>query len=84
MASGKILIVDDDRNLLEVLRVRVESAGYEVTTVTNEDDALAAARNDTFDLSIVDLQLERTDGITLMQELRLMTPDLPVIILTAF
>lgn len=84
MAFGKILIVDDDRNLLEVLKVRVESAGYEVTTVTNEDEALEAARNDTFDLSILDLQLEQTDGITLMQELRLVIPDMPVIILTAF
>jgi two-component system, NtrC family, response regulator GlrR len=84
MASGKILIVDDDHNLLEMLKVRVESVGYSVTTVAKENDALEAARNEAFDLSIVDLQLEHTDGITLMQELRLLIPDMPVIILTAF
>ena len=84
MASGKILIVDDDRNLLEVLKVRVESAGYDVFAAVREQDALDAARNEAFDLSIVDLQLERSSGIVLMKELRLLLPDMPVIILTAF
>lgn len=84
MASGKILIVDDDRNLLEVLKVRVESAGYDVFAAATEQDALDAARSEAFDLSIVDLQLERSNGIALMKELRLLLPDMPVIILTAF
>ncbi len=84
MASGKILIVDDDRNLLEVMKVRVESAGYDVTAAVREQEALEAARSETFDLSIVDLQLERFSGIELMKELRLLLPDMPVIILTAF
>ncbi len=84
MASGKILIVDDDRNLLEVLKVRVESAGYDVFAAVREQDALDAARSEAFDLSIVDLQLERSNGIALMKELRLLLPDMPVIILTAF
>ena len=38
MSSGKILVVDDDRSLIEVLKVRVESAGYEVTTALKEED----------------------------------------------
>ena len=84
MALGKILIVDDDLNLLEVLKVRVESAGYVVTTAAHEEEALEAARRETFDLSIVDLQLQRLNGIGLMKELRLLLPDMPVIILTAF
>jgi two-component system, NtrC family, response regulator GlrR len=84
MPSTKILIVDDDRNLLEVLRVRVESAGYDVTTAAREEDAMEAARKDVFDLSIVDLQLEHMDGISLMKELQLLLPGMPVLILTAF
>lgn len=83
MASGKILIVDDDRSLVEVLKVRVESAGYEVTTALKEDEALTAAKGQMFDLAILDLQLEGTDGITLMQKIHLVIPELPVIILTA-
>ena len=83
MASGKILVVDDDRNLIEVLKVRVESAGYEVTTAITEEEAIEATKSQPPDLAIIDLQLERTDGITLMQKLHLLIPDLPAIILTA-
>ena len=83
MASGRILVVDDDRNLIEVLKVRVESAGYEVTPALTEEEALGAARNTPFDLAIVDLQLAKGDGISLMRELHRLLPDLPAIILTA-
>lgn len=83
MASGKILVVDDDRSLIEVLKVRVESAGYEVTTALKEEAAIAATKDQAFDLAIIDLQLDGTNGITLMQKLHLTIPELPVIILTA-
>ncbi len=81
---GKILVVDDDRNLVEVLKVRVELAGYDVVTAVKEEKALEAARGQTFDLAIIDLPLERMNGITLMKELHLLLPDMPVIILTAY
>jgi len=83
MSSGKILVVDDDRNLIEVLRVRIESAGYEVTTALKAEEAIEVTKNQMFDLAILDLQLERSDGISLMQKIHLFIPDLPVIILTA-
>ena len=83
MGSGKILIVDDDRSLIEVLKVRVESGGYDATTALKEETALAAAKEQVFDLAIIDLQLDGTNGITLMQKLHLTMPELPVIILTA-
>jgi two-component system response regulator GlrR len=83
MASGKILVVDDDRSLIEVLKVRVESAGYEVTTALKEEAAIAATKEQAFDLAIIDLQLDGTNGITLMQKIHLAIPELPVIILTA-
>jgi two-component system response regulator GlrR len=83
MASGKILVVDDDRSLIEVLKVRVESAGYEVTAALKEEAAIAATREQVFDLAIIDLQLDGTNGIMLMQKLHLTIPELPVIILTA-
>jgi two-component system response regulator GlrR len=82
--SGKILVVDDDRNLLEILRIRLESANYEVTTAVKEEEAIEAVKNQAFDLSIVDLQLVHQDGISLMEEFHLILPDMPVIILTAY
>ncbi|MFZ3116186.1 MAG: sigma-54 dependent transcriptional regulator [Syntrophales bacterium] len=84
MSSEKILVVDDDRNLLEVLKIRVESAGYKVTATVKEAAAIEAVKSTMFDLAIIDLQLEQMDGIALMQEIRLLAPSIPVIILTAF
>ncbi len=83
MSLGSLLVVDDDRNLLEVLKVRVESAGYEVIATWQEKQALEALKSKAFDLAIIDLQLENGSGISLMQELHLLSPNMPVIILTA-
>jgi two-component system response regulator GlrR len=83
MPTGNILVVDDDRNLLELLAMRLEAAGYGVTAAAREQDARDAAAAQIFDLAIVDLQLQEQDGVTLMEELRLAHPGLPVIILTA-
>ncbi len=81
--TGKILIVDDDRNLLELMRMRLESANYEVTAALDEEKAKALTNDNSFDLAVLDLQLVHQDGISLMEELRLARPDMPVIILTA-
>ncbi len=77
------MIVDDDRNLLELMRMRLESANYEVTTAQDEQEAKEEVKKKSFDLAVIDLQLVHQDGITLMEDLRLTNPDLPVIILTA-
>ena len=84
MPSGKILVVDDDQNLLELVKMRLESADYEVTTASREEDALEAIKGQVFDLAIVDLQLADRDGISIMEELHLILPEMPVIILTAY
>ncbi len=80
----KILVVDDDRNLLELVKMRLESADYDVTTALREEEAVEAVKNQVFDLSVVDLQLVHRDGISLMEELHLILPEMPVIILTAY
>jgi len=83
MAIGNILVVDDDPNLLELLRIRLESGNYRATTALREEDALKSAQEQVFDLAIVDLKLSQGDGIVLMQALHLINPQMPVIILTA-
>ncbi len=84
MRPGKILVVDDDRNLVALLQMRLEAARHEVVTAFDELEALERAREQVFDLSIVDLQLVQKDGISLMEDLHLIIPDMPVIILTAY
>jgi two-component system response regulator GlrR len=84
MPSPKILVVDDDKNLLELLKLRLESDNYEVVAVLKEGDAIKETKNQIFDLSIIDLQLLAMDGISLMDELHSISPEMPVIILTAY
>ena len=84
MSLGKILLVDDDRNLIELVKMRLESADYEVVTALNEREAGEAIKGQAFDLSLVDLQLINQDGISLMEDLHLIIPEMPVIILTAY
>jgi two-component system response regulator GlrR len=84
MATENILIVDDDKNMLEVLGLRLEAEGYKVTTTAGAEDALRMAKDELLDLALVDLKLAGKDGIELMQSLHRITPEMPVIILTAY
>jgi two-component system response regulator GlrR len=83
MAKGKILVVDDNPNLLELIRMRLESADYDVIATGEEAEAVKVIKEKFFDLCIVDLMLANGDGLALMEELRGIHPDLPTIILTA-
>jgi two-component system response regulator GlrR len=83
MPKGKLLVVDDDRNLLKIIAMRLESLDYEVTVARNDREAQEAVTDQPFDLAIIDLQLENRNGIELMEELHLVCPGMPAIILTA-
>ena len=83
MTKTKILVVDDDRNLLDLIRMRLEASDYEVFAVDHEKMAKELAAKEVFDVAVIDLQLVKQDGLVLMEELHLIHPDLPAIILTA-
>ena len=83
MSSGGILVVDDDKNILEVIRLGLEHSNYDVTTAPHENVAKEVILEKAFDLAVIDLQLVNQDGISLMEELHHTSPDMPVIILTA-
>jgi two-component system response regulator GlrR len=78
-----ILVVDDDRNILNVIQMRLEAEGYSIRTALTAGQALKVIRQNRIDLALVDLKLKGKDGIALMEDLRAQEPDLPVIILTA-
>ena len=83
MQRSKILVVDDDKNLLDLIRIRLETSGYNVITANHENVAKEVACQEVFDAAIVDLQLVNQDGLSLMEELHDIYPDMPVIIITA-
>lgn len=84
MPLGKILVVDDDRNILEVMGMRLEAEGYQVATALDEKQATKIVQGEVLDLAIVDLKLASQNGITLMEKLHFINPDTPIIILTAY
>jgi two-component system response regulator GlrR len=84
MVSGKILLVDDDQNFIDLVRMRLESKNYKVATALREEEAIEAIKEQTFDVSLVDLQLIHQNGISLMERLHSILPEMPVIIITAY
>ena len=83
MVKGNILIVDDNPNLLELIRMRLEAAEYDVTATGDESEAAREFQEKNFDLCIVDLMLANGDGLALMEQFGGVNPDVPTIILTA-
>ena len=79
----KMLVVDDDAAILEVLEMRLSSMGFDVTATPEADVAVGASRETRFDLALLDLRMEPMDGISLMEELHSHQPRLPVLIMTA-
>ena len=83
MQKSKILVVDDDINLLDLIHMRLETSGYNVVAANHENIAKEVAIKEVFDVAVVDLQLVKQDGLSLMEELHDIHPDLSVIIMTA-
>src|SRR3989442_105563 len=79
----RVLIVDDDAAILEVVEIRLGTMGFEVTATIDAREALEAAATTRFDLALVDLRMEPMDGIRLMEQLHGHQPRLPVLIMTA-
>lgn len=80
----RILVLDDDQNLLKVIMMRLEANGYRVATATGAATALEIAKEEGIDLALVDLKLAGENGIEVMEELHQIDPEMPIIILTAY
>jgi two-component system response regulator GlrR len=81
---NKILVVDDDLNLLKVMRMRLESEGYQIHTASDGYRAMELVTDNLFDLALVDLKLGDQNGVDVMENCHEISPGLPVIILTAY
>ncbi len=80
----RVLIVDDERRMAEVLAMALGRAGYECDTCDSGTTALAALDRHRADVVITDWKMPEMDGIELLRQLRARYPTLPVILVTAF
>jgi putative nucleotidyltransferase with HDIG domain len=83
MPKEKILVVDDEEAIREVISTLLDAQGLQCTTASNGKLGLEAFRKDTFDLVLSDIVMPEMDGLKLLGELRLDDPDVPVIMVTA-
>ncbi len=82
--SGDILVVDDDRRMRELVGKVLTREGYAVRALPRAQDVLQALEEAPPDLVISDIRMPEMDGMTLLQEVRRLSPDTSVILMTAF
>ncbi|MBS0341460.1 MAG: sigma 54-interacting transcriptional regulator [Proteobacteria bacterium] len=81
--GARLLVVDDDPDMLRLLSMRLTGAGYQVTAVTSAESALTQLEIEHPQLVLSDVRLPGRDGLQLFDEIRQHHPTLPVILLTA-
>jgi len=82
MSVGKILVVDDDKNICELLRLYMENDGYNVSLAYDGESAVKTFNDFHPDIVLLDIMLPKMDGWQVCREIR-KTADTPIIMLTA-
>jgi two-component system response regulator PilR (NtrC family) len=80
----KILIVDDERSMRDVLSIMLKRAGYDVTVAADGAEAIALVEKELFDLVITDLRMPNAGGLEVLKAVKDASPDTVVLIITAF
>lgn len=78
-----VLLVEDEENLHDALKLNLELEGYEITSAFDGNQALQKIQQEYFDLIIMDVMLPGVDGITITENIRLQNNDVPILILSA-
>jgi two-component system, NtrC family, response regulator PilR len=81
---ARILVVDDDQGMREFLEIMLTQEGYSVFSAGDAGKALSRCRKETFDLIITDLKMPKMDGIGFLREVKDLSPETMVILITAY
>jgi len=81
---ARILVVDDERNIRKNLGLILETAGYQVDTASNGEEALGKSKEQHYAIAFVDLHMPKLEGLELLRYLRAFSPETAVVILTAY
>lgn len=79
----RILLVDDDENLLRLMTIRLQGEGYQVNSAESGKEALRILNTNSFDAVLSDLRMPGLDGLSLFEEIVSLRRDIPVILMTA-
>lgn len=83
MNKDKLLIVEDDENLGQILKEYLEIKGFSTCLARDGEEGLATFNQNAFDLCILDIMMPKKDGFALAREIRLLNKQVPIIFLTA-
>lgn len=84
MSKKKILVVDDEPDFLEMIKLRLEANDYEVITASNGEEALRRAEEESPDAVLLDILMPKVDGLEVLKRIRRRNKNLPIFIITAF
>jgi len=82
--SGRILVVDDDRTMCELIEVDMQRRGFQVSWYTSAEEALQILKDEEFDVVLTDIEMPGMNGIDFCDRVVSNRPDVPVIVITAF
>lgn len=82
--SGRVLIIDDDRELCEVIRELITDRGYRAEVASNSQDAIQLASETRFDALILDLKMPGLNGYDIFKNIKEIRPDTEAVIITAY
>ena len=82
--KGKILIIEDEKSMREVLKILLEGEGHELTMASDGLEGLSCIDKDIFDLVITDLKMPKVNGFEVLKRIKEISPDTIVIMATAF
>jgi DNA-binding NtrC family response regulator len=82
LKKAHVLLVDDEKDFADVMKERLELAGYTVTACYDVEQALKAVQDEEYDVAIIDLIMPDTDGITAMHRIKLIRPLMECIVLS--
>jgi two-component system response regulator PilR (NtrC family) len=83
MSAARVLVVDDEKSMRDLLTITLEKAGYDVTAADSGEAAIEAIRKESFDGVITDLRMPRVDGMQVLRAARDLSPETAVIVVTA-
>jgi len=81
--SAKVLLVDDEKDFLDIMTERMVVRGMKVSTATSAEEALKMVQKESFDAVIMDLMMPEMDGFKALKLFKMTRPELPIILLTA-
>jgi CheY-like chemotaxis protein len=84
VAGVRVMLIDDEVDLLEVLAEELSDFGFEVTAVDNGRDAIRVAQHERFDVAITDFKMPDMDGLQTAVALKKLDPQLPIIMATGY